>query len=63
MPGYEEFKRFENFEIMGDESIDLATNYVCLNITMICTPTLQNVKLFYKNIQQQNWVKLFAMGN
>ena len=32
MAGYEEFKRFENFEIMGDESIDLATNYVCLQL-------------------------------
>ena len=32
MAGYEEFKRFENFEIMDDESIDVATNYVCLQL-------------------------------
>ena len=32
MVGYEEFKRFENFEIMDNESIDLASNYACLQL-------------------------------
>ena len=32
MAGYEEFKRFENFEIIDEESLDKATNYVCLQL-------------------------------
>ena len=32
MAGYEEFQRFKNFEFMDDESIDLASNYVCLQL-------------------------------
>ena len=32
MAGYEEFKRFENFEIMDNESIKLASNYACLQL-------------------------------
>ena len=32
MAGYEEFLRFKNFEIMDSESLDKATNYVCLQL-------------------------------
>ena len=32
MAGYKEFQQFKNFEIMDDESIDLASNYVCLQL-------------------------------
>ena len=32
MAGYEEFQRFKNFEIMDDESLDRARNYVCLQL-------------------------------
>ena len=32
MAGYEEFKKFENFEIIDEESLDKATNYVCLQL-------------------------------
>ena len=32
MAGYEEFQRFKNFEIMDDESLDRARNYVRLQL-------------------------------
>ena len=33
MAGYDEFQRFKNFYlVMDDESIDLASNYVCLQL-------------------------------
>ena len=32
MAGFDEFKQFENFEIMDNASLDLATNYVCLQL-------------------------------
>ena len=32
MAGYDQFQRFKNFEMMDDESIDLASNYVCLQL-------------------------------
>ena len=32
MAGYEEFQRFKNFEIMDEEALDRATNYVCLQL-------------------------------
>ena len=32
MAGYEEFKRFKNFEVMDSKSIDLAANYACLQL-------------------------------
>ena len=49
MVGYDEFQKFINYEIMDNESIDLASNYVCLQLnnpsfgykyySMICTLT------------------------
>ena len=32
MAGYDEFQRFKNFEIMDEESLDFAANYVCLQL-------------------------------
>ena len=32
MAGYEQFQRFKNFKIMDEKSIDLASNYVCLQL-------------------------------
>ena len=32
MAGYEQFQRFKNFEIMDEEAIDFASNYVCLQL-------------------------------
>ena len=32
MAGYAEFQQFKNFKIMDEESIDLAINYVCLQL-------------------------------
>ena len=32
MAGYDEFQKFKKFEIMGEKSIDFASNYVCLQL-------------------------------
>ena len=32
MAGYDEFKSFEKFETMDDKTIDLASNYACLQL-------------------------------
>ena len=32
MAGYDQFQRFKNFEMMDEESIDFALNYVCLQL-------------------------------
>ena len=32
MAGYEQFQRFKNFEMMNEEAIDFASNYVCLQL-------------------------------
>ena len=32
MAGYEEFQRFKKFEILNEEALDRATNYVCLQL-------------------------------
>ena len=32
MAGYDEFKKFEKFHIMDEESLKLANNYVCLQL-------------------------------
>ena len=40
MAGYSEFERFRKFEIMDEEALDLAKNYVCHQ--------LNNLSLAYK---------------
>ena len=32
MSGYQEFQRFKNFYVMDKESLELANNYVCLQL-------------------------------
>ena len=72
MAGYDEFQAFKNYQIMDNESIDLASNYACFQlnnldcltvIIMTCTPILQNVKLFYKLLKQRSLVRTFAAGS
>ena len=32
MTGYDEFQRFKDFKVMDEDSLDLASNYVCLQL-------------------------------
>ena len=32
MAGYDEFQAFKNYQIMDNESLDLASNYVCFQL-------------------------------
>ena len=76
MAGYDEFQAFKNYYVMDNESLDLASNYVCFQLnnpgigyryyydmySYITKCKIVKCK-FYKHIIKQSLARPYAMAS